>query len=115
MALQVNDIQVRPILGQDPGPATRSELKASTLPLAGVSVGGAEELNEAVLVRRIQDPTGLVSTWAWIILPTSTLTDSNAIAALNRYANLAKGSRLDCNGTAFIKTGAPGTDTWALI
>lgn len=110
MAIAVADLQSKTILEQPRGPASRDELKASTLPVSTANAN--EQLSEAVMTRRIETSTGTIATWALLILPTSTLVKAD-IPALNRYKQLAAGSLLVCANGSFIKTSAPGaTETW---
>lgn len=110
MAIVVADLQSKTILEQERGPASRDELKASTLPTTTASAN--ESLSEAILTRRVESSTGVIATWAIISLPTSALVKAD-IPALNRYKGLAAGSLLICSNGVFTKTSAPGaTETW---
>jgi hypothetical protein len=113
MALVLTDLQSKTILEQPRGPASRDELKASTLPVT--NTGANDHLSEAIITRRVELSTGAIATWALLLLPaTTTSTTLATVGGLNRYKNLAAGSMIVCADGILVKVSAPGAvEAWS--
>lgn len=87
------------------GSAAKDEIKAAD----------GTAMPEVVSYRLITLPDGSVGALADLYLPTTTDATGAAIAALGRYKHLLPGSTIRTAAKMFHKTGAKGTDTWALV
>ena len=93
------------------GSAAKDEIKAAD----------GTDMPEVLSYRLITLPNGSVGALADIYLPTSVAADASALdtgaelAAFARYKHLLPGSTVRTATKLFYKTGAKGTDTWAVV